>query len=67
MPINELDLLLTYKCNFECDHCFVFGSPEAKGVMKISGIQEILKQAGKIGSIEWIYFEGGEPDRKSVV
>jgi len=61
MPINELDLLLTYKCNFECDHCFVFGSPEAKGVMKISGIQEILKQAGKIGSIEWIYFEGGEP------
>ncbi len=61
MPIKELDLLLTYKCNLECDHCFVFGSPDAKGVMKISDIREILKEAEKIESIEWIYFEGGEP------
>ena len=61
MPINELDILLTYKCNFECDHCFVYSTPDAKGVMKISGIRAILKEAEKIGSIEWIYFEGGEP------
>ena len=61
MPINELDLLLTYKCNLECDHCFVFGSPDATGTMKISDIREILKQAKKIKSMDWIYFEGGEP------
>ena len=61
MPINELDLLLTYKCNLECDHCFVFGSPDAKGVMKLLDIEEILNQAEKVGSIEWIYIEGGEP------
>jgi MoaA/NifB/PqqE/SkfB family radical SAM enzyme len=61
MPINELDLLLTYKCNFECDHCFVFGSPDAAGVMKISDIREILKQARKIEGIDWIVIEGGEP------
>jgi hypothetical protein len=61
MPINELDFLLTYKCNLECDHCFVFGSPKAKGVMKIADIRKILKEAKKIGSIDWIYFEGGEP------
>ncbi len=61
MPIIELDLLLTYKCNFECDHCFVYSHPDAKGVMKISDIREILKEAEKIGNIEWIYFEGGEP------
>jgi MoaA/NifB/PqqE/SkfB family radical SAM enzyme len=59
--MRELDLLLTYKCNLECDHCFVFGSPDAKGVMKISEIEEILEQARKIPSIEWICFEGGEP------
>lgn len=59
--MRELDLLLTYKCNLECDHCFVFGSPDAKGVMKISDIKEILEQARKIPSIEWICFEGGEP------
>lgn len=61
MPINELDLLLTYKCNLECDHCFVFGGPNAKGVMKISDVREVLEQAQRIGNIEWIYFEGGEP------
>jgi len=61
MGIKELDFLLTYKCNLECDHCFVFGSPDAKGVMKISDINEILEEARRIGSIEWIYFEGGEP------
>jgi MoaA/NifB/PqqE/SkfB family radical SAM enzyme len=61
MPINELDLLLTYKCNLECDHCFVFGSPDAGGVMKISDIREILEEAKKIRSIDWIYIEGGEP------
>ena len=61
MPINELDFLLTYTCNLECDHCFVFGSPEAKGVMKIAGIRKILREAKEIGSIDWIYFEGGEP------
>jgi hypothetical protein len=36
VPIHEFDLLLTYKCNLECDHCFVFGCPDAKGVMKTS-------------------------------
>ena len=61
VPIKEIDLLLTYKCNLECDHCFVFGSPDAKGVMRISDIDEILNQAEKVGSIEWIYIEGGEP------
>jgi hypothetical protein len=61
MPISELDFLLTYKCNLECDHCFVWSSPKAEGVMKISDIKEILGEAQKIGNIEWIYFEGGEP------
>ncbi len=61
MPISGLHLLLTYKCNMECDHCFVFGSPDAKGIMKISDIREILNEAQRIESIEWIYFEGGEP------
>lgn len=61
MPINELDLLLTYKCNLQCDHCFVFGNPDAKGVMKLTDINDILNQADRTGNIEWIYIEGGEP------
>jgi len=61
MLILGLHLLLTYKCNFECDHCFVYSHPDAKGVMKISDIRAILEAAEDVRSIEWIYFEGGEP------
>jgi MoaA/NifB/PqqE/SkfB family radical SAM enzyme len=61
MPITGLHLLLTYQCNFECDHCFVFSGPHAKGVMKIADLRQILDEADKLGYIEWIYFEGGEP------
>jgi organic radical activating enzyme len=61
MAITGVHLIQTYKCNFECDHCFVHSGPEAKGVMKISGIHRILIEAKKAGNVEWIYFEGGEP------
>ncbi len=61
MPMNGLHLLLTYKCTYECDHCFLYGSPDSDGVMTISQIREILKEAEKIGSVEMIFFEGGEP------
>ena len=56
-----LHLLLTYQCNFECDHCFVNSRPEAKGVMKISEIKQILEEAKYVGNVESVYFEGGEP------
>jgi len=61
MTVNGLHLLQTYQCIFSCDHCFVHGSPEAKGVMTISSIGKILEEAKEVGSIDWIYFEGGEP------
>jgi organic radical activating enzyme len=61
MELNGLHLLLTYQCTFECDHCFVWGSPFQSGTMTIETIRIILNQAKESGSIEWIYFEGGEP------
>jgi organic radical activating enzyme len=61
MAITGVHLIQTYKCNFECDHCFVYSGPEAGGVMKISDIHRILVEAKKAGNVEWIYFEGGEP------
>ncbi len=61
MQTLGLHLLLTYKCNFECDHCFVYSHPGAEGVMKISDIRAILEAADDVRSVEWIYFEGGEP------
>ncbi len=61
MELDGLHLLLSYQCTFECDHCFVFGSPWQTGTMTIEVVREVLRQARQAGSIEWIYFEGGEP------
>ncbi len=61
MKVTGLHLLLTYECNLQCDHCFVWGSPSQSGTMTLKMIQEILNQAKEIGTIEWVYFEGGEP------
>ena len=61
MGISGLHLLLTYKCIHACDHCFLFGGPNAKGVMTIADIREICGEAKKVRTVEWILFEGGEP------
>jgi len=60
-PLSGLHLLMTYECNYECDHCFVWGGPSHTGTMTEETITHILGQAGELGTIEWIYFEGGEP------
>ena len=59
-PLSGLHLLLTYECNYECDHCFVWGGPSQSGNMTEDTIEHILRQAEELGTIEWIYFEGGE-------
>src|SRR3990170_496523 len=61
MRLSGLDLLLTFQCNLECDHCFVWGSPWQTGTMTRAAVREVLRQAAELGSIERIYFEGGEP------
>jgi hypothetical protein len=58
--ISGLHLLLTYQCTYECEHCFVWGSPKQSGVMAMRQVDDILTQAAGAG-IEEVYFEGGEP------
>lgn len=60
MRLSDLHILLTYRCNLTCDHCFVWGSPRQKGTLTIEQIGQILEQA-KAAHVGWIYFEGGEP------
>jgi organic radical activating enzyme len=59
--LSELHLLLTYRCNFSCSHCFVWGGPSQTGTMTMAGVERILDEAQALGSIRRIYFEGGEP------
>jgi hypothetical protein len=59
--LTQVHLLLTYACTFECDHCFIYCSPRAKGTYTLAQVREVLAQARRLGTVEWIYFEGGEP------
>ncbi len=59
--LTDVHILLTYQCTFECDHCFLFSGPFSQGTMTLPQIQLVLEESVKIGSVEWIYFEGGEP------
>lgn len=61
MPLVGVHLLLTYKCSYECDHCFVWSSPSSEGTMSTKRVNEILRQAAEIPTVKWVYFEGGEP------
>ena len=61
MRLSGLHLLLTYQCTFECDHCFVWGSPWQTGTMTLENLRHIVREAQDLGTITSIYFEGGEP------
>ncbi len=60
MKLDGIHILLTYQCTFECDHCFVWGSPWQHGTLTLEQIKVILEQA-KAARVDSIYFEGGEP------
>lgn len=59
--LKGLHLLLTFRCDRACDHCFVWGSPRRTGTMTLKDIDHILSQAREAGMIEEIWLEGGEP------
>jgi hypothetical protein len=61
MKLKGVHFLLSYRCTDECDHCFVWGSPNARGTMTIAQIRDVLQQAKALGTVEMVYFEGGEP------
>jgi len=59
--LSGIHILLTYQCTFECDHCFLHCSPLSEGTMTLAQVRTVLQEAQRIGTVEWIYFEGGEP------
>ncbi|NIR87125.1 radical SAM protein [Candidatus Bathyarchaeota archaeon] len=61
MSLKGVHLLLTYRCDAECDHCFVWGSPSATGVMTFKDALAILSEAKKLDTVNYISIEGGEP------
>lgn len=61
MKLTGIHFLLSYRCTDECDHCFVWGSPAARGTFTLAQIRDVLRQGQELGTVERVYFEGGEP------
>jgi len=61
LNLSGMHLLLTYQCPYECDHCFVWSNPNYTETMTLKQIRELLTEAKKLGTVEWVWFEGGEP------
>ena len=59
--LTQLHFLLTYTCNYECDHCFLHCSPRSRGTFTLKQMESVLEEAVKIRTVNTIYFEGGEP------
>jgi organic radical activating enzyme len=59
--LTGIHLLLTYTCNYECDHCFLYCGPHTEGTFTLEQLGAALDEAEKIGTVDIIYFEGGEP------
>ena len=60
MDLEAIHLLVTYRCTYACEHCFVWGSPEQEGTMTLAQMRAVVDQAAAAGCAT-VYFEGGEP------
>jgi len=60
MPTG-IHVLLTYRCTYQCDHCFLHCGPQRAGAFTIPQLRILFDEIGRIGTIQTVYFEGGEP------
>jgi hypothetical protein len=58
--LTGIHFLLTYACNYECDHCFLYCGPHSEGTFTLAQVRNVLTEAAKIETVEEVYFEGGE-------
>ena len=61
MKLEGLHILLTYQCTYECDHCFVWGSPRQTGTLTLEQIENIRQCADVLG--HWNFGQGDEEIR----
>jgi hypothetical protein len=65
--LEAIHFLLTYRCTYSCDHCFLWGDPEQQGTMTLAQVTDVIDQAVALGGVDFVYFEGGEPTMYSPV
>lgn len=61
MAVQGLHLLITYKCNARCGHCFLQSGPDRRGSMSRELALGLVREAAEIPEINHLFIEGGEP------
>mgnify|MGYP000902748399 CR=1 FL=1 len=59
--LTGIHFLLSYTCTYECDHCFLYCSPQARRTFTCGQLRRVFAEIELIGTIDTVYFEGGEP------
>ena len=58
--LSGIHFLITYGCSAECDHCFIWGSPQRRSSMTPEQIDDFLEQVVSLGTVTSVCAEGGE-------
>lgn len=61
MSMQGLHLLLTYKCNARCRHCFLSAGPDRREVFSSALAKKIIDEASLMSTVNHLFVEGGEP------
>jgi len=59
--LTGIHILLTLKCNSECDHCFLHCGPSREATFTLGQLRTLIRQIEELGTVNIVYFEGGEP------
>jgi radical SAM protein with 4Fe4S-binding SPASM domain len=59
-PPSSVDLLLTYACNFTCDHCESSSHPTAEFGLPVETIARLIREMREMG-VTHLNITGGEP------
>lgn len=61
LVFNRLVLVMTEKCNAECDICLYNCSPEKNSLMDLNDAYDYIDQVAKLNSFKMVCITGGEP------
>jgi pyruvate-formate lyase-activating enzyme len=62
LTLNTLTLLVTYRCNYNCDHCVFRSGPHRTEVMDEALARRAIAEAQRlVPTLELVTFSGGEP------
>jgi len=61
MKPSGIHLLLTYKCNASCEHCFLNCGPGRSGTIPIDLVRKYAGDAADAPYVNHFFIEGGEP------